>query len=323
MLSCFDVDNLRTHRQLAEAIRAAAMAYVVAGISVIPIRSDGSKRPASYILPEVLDETGTQLRRPWKPFQQHLPAPELLEYWFSTDPQMPLHGIAAVCGQVSGGLELLDFDELASFGPWEAAMRLQAPALLERLVMVESPRPGRHIYFRSSMPQGNQILASKRICDKSDVPGKFKVVIETRGEGGYALVPPSPPECHPTMRPYRYMRTQTLIDVPIVTSEERQLMFELARRQNESPQSMPRGTVSNRPEKENTNSISRSPLIDDFNRRMDWRILLEPHGWVLVRVDTNDVGYWRRPGKTSEFSATTNHGGLDLMTCFTSNAPPR
>ena len=72
-----------------------AKKYIGAGISIIPIRRDGSKAP--YV-------------RKWTPYQQHLANDLELRQWFA---QKQPYGIGVVCGAVSGNLETLDFDEEA------------------------------------------------------------------------------------------------------------------------------------------------------------------------------------------------------------------
>ena len=68
---------------------AAARRYRAAGLSVIPLRPR-EKVPAC----------------PWKPYAQRLPTDEELVHWFSDDS----NNIGIVCGAVSGGLVVLDFD---------------------------------------------------------------------------------------------------------------------------------------------------------------------------------------------------------------------
>ena len=56
---------------------------------------------------------------------------------------------------------------------------------------------------------------------------------------------------------------------------------------------------------------------DDFNTRGDVRAVLEQHGWTCVKGGENE--YWRRPGKTSGWSATLKDG---VFFVFSSNAAP-
>ena len=69
-----------------------ATSYVDSGVSVVPLRLDGSKAPA-------LPAGGVN------EFKKRVATQEELAEWFSTD-----KGIGLLGGPVSGGLEVLDFD---------------------------------------------------------------------------------------------------------------------------------------------------------------------------------------------------------------------
>ena len=69
--------------------------YLAGGLCVIPVHSDGTKRPA---LPT------------WKMFQGRFPTEAEVDLWRT------IHAsLAIVCGLVSGGLEVLDFDQPGLF----------------------------------------------------------------------------------------------------------------------------------------------------------------------------------------------------------------
>src|SRR4051794_24084233 len=76
-----------------------ARKYVAAGLSVIPIKADGSKAPA-------LAE--------WKEFQRGRPTPAELVQWFARGEA----GIGIPCGAVSGGLAALDFETAEVWNRW-------------------------------------------------------------------------------------------------------------------------------------------------------------------------------------------------------------
>jgi putative DNA primase/helicase len=290
----------------------AALAYRRAGLSLIPIATDGSKRPDGRLLPRLQVGDGRN-RATWKPFQERLPSEAELRHWFDR-PNPP--GVAVIGGEVSGHLEQLDFDREAAtiFPAWCELVEAEVPGLTARLSVVTTPRepPGYHVRYRCpevAIP-GNMKLAMDPAAAKDD-----QVLIETRGEGGYALAPGCPPSCHPSGRTYDYHSGPKLSQVQSITAAEREVLIRCARSFDRSVFHVKAtGAAGLRPG-------------DDYNERgPDWPEILEPHGWVLVRQDASRR-YWRRPGKDGPgWSATTgvctNQAGHELFACFSSNAAP-
>jgi len=258
------------------------------GFSVIPIKSDGSKAPAVL----------------WKPYQQRIAKPEELKQWFRNG-----YGIGIVAGKVSGNLEVIDFDDPAAFEPWKRLVgELGGTELVKMLVIVETPRGGFHVYYRcADGVERNQKLAQRKGSD-----GKLKVLIETRGEGGYVVAPGSPKKCHLLKKSYKLLEGN-LTEISTITSEERELLLSAARALNEHIES--KRIISG-----NSDASGNRPG-DDFNTRAQWAEILEPHGWQKVR-ETGEVTHWRRPDKNQGISATTNIGGSNLLYVFSTNGDP-
>jgi hypothetical protein len=271
-----------------------ALAYVDAGLSVLPCRS-GQKRPAAQLLPPAFDpDTGAVLttatghvRHTWKPYQQRLPTHQEIYRWFT---DAAADAVAVLGGAVSGNLEILDFDAPEILGPWgNLVMHIDAD-LLPRLPLVQSPSGGWHVYYRALHVAGNQKLAVDPAQEKP-------TLIETRAEGGYVLAPPS--------RGYTLLRG-TLTEVPVLTPSEQQTLLTAARhfdQREPEPEPRPRPRRSQR-------RLSDTGLRpgDDYNARGDIRALLRRHGWRHVRSDGRQE-YWRRPGKRRSWSATLLDAG--------------
>lgn len=116
----------------------SALAYRESGLSVLPaVRLQ--KRPR---LPG------------WKSFQVQIPQERQIVEWFSK----PEDAICVVTGQVSGNLEMLDFDRGGDrFEAWKQQI---PPDLLARLVIETSQSGGKHVIYRCSEPiNGNMKLA--------------------------------------------------------------------------------------------------------------------------------------------------------------------
>lgn len=258
-----------------------------AGFSVVPVHTDGTKRPAL---------------KEWKPLQERLPTEEELAAWFSNG-----SGLAVIAGRISGNLEILDFDERGLYEEFaQALIDHDCGHLLELFVIVETPRGGTHLYYRCEEPvTGNQKLARRL-----DEDGKPVVRIETRGEGGYALSPPSPDYKLVQGKPH---------EAPILTGDERKMLHRIARMFDlyDDPETV---KIDAPPAKDKDPNRLRPG--DDFNDRGDALEVLVKHGWRVLgrRGDTLTL---QRPGKDGKgISATFNHAGSGYLYVFSTNAAP-
>jgi AAA domain/Bifunctional DNA primase/polymerase, N-terminal len=278
-----------------------ALALRSAGFSLIPIKRDGSKAPEGDLLPG----------KSWNPFRERLATPDELAQWFHHE-RPP--GMAAVCGRISGGLETIDFDKDAEtvFPDWCKLVEDESPGLIARLSITRTPKPGFHVRYRveGGAVEGNQPLARDATGTK---------LIETRGEGGYALIPGCPADCHETGRLYEHHSGSPLERVEVITAAEREILLRCARSFDRSPQ-------EDKAAGKWTFRVGGDGLLpgDDYNQRgPDWGTILV--GWVEVGR-RGQVRYWRRPEKARGWSATTGHctgkDGADLLAVFSSNAQP-
>jgi hypothetical protein len=224
-----------------------------------------------------------------------------------------LLGVAIIGGAISGDLEVLDFDAAAIFAPWCGTVSKLIPSLLARLPLGQTPSDGRHVYYRCPIIKGNLKLAQR-----PNTEGRPETLIETRGEGGYAIIPPSPPQCHPLGKPYRLLRGD-LAYIPSITPEERTILLNAARALNEyvRPGRLITGNAFAR-----QNRAKSDRPGDLFNAQTAWSDILEPCGWTQVG-QRGEVTLWKRPGKRDQgISATTNYAGSELFYCFSSNGYP-
>lgn len=300
----------------ASPLWAAACGYVAASLSVIPIEARPTKKPAYNLLPITGSWPDGGPRRGWKPFESRRPTETELQSWFNS--WCCTCGIAVVCGAVSGGVELIDIDSAEYVVPWLEQVQRRAPGLLDRLVLVRTPRPGLHAYYRCSSIGRSEKLAQKMVIDQATAVSEIKTLIETRGEGGYALIPPTPGHCHPTGRCYEYCTPRTLLDLQEISVQERVLLFEISRSFDEMPRRQPAPPRRATP----PHPVDTRKPGDDFNAHADWTELLERHGWSLSHVDPDGKEHWARPGKVEGTSATLNFEGNGLFHVFSSNADP-
>jgi Bifunctional DNA primase/polymerase, N-terminal/Domain of unknown function (DUF927) len=287
------------------AILDVALALLRAGLSVIPIRADGSKAPVVQ----------------WEPYKFERASEDQAKAWWS-DGQ---YGIAVVCGAVSGNAECIDIDRGALVTPWSDLVESQAPGLTARLCGIRTPRDGSgcHVWYRcpSVTIPGSDKLARERGINPDTGKERLDTLIETRGEGGYALAPGSPPACHETGRPYEHVVGPPLHELPTISAAERQLLIDAAR-------SFDRCGADNQQRPVNPESNGALRPGDDYDLRgPEWSAILGPHGWTLAHTRGDGALYWRRPDKGGPgWSATTGFcvgaDGADLLYVFSSSAAP-
>lgn len=232
----------------------------------------------------------------WEGKSAEMPAIAQIELEFSGD-----FWIAAQAGQISGGLECIDFDDPECYGPWLDVLEAYGlKDVLESCYVQQTPKGGFHVVYRAEGVDwdkaGNLKLASKHTSE-----GK-KTRIETRGEGGYFLIAPSPGYAP---------KGGNLGRLPVLSAHQRRMLLDTARTFDIAPKKPyvtggAEGTV--KPGK-------------DYDAKTDWGEVLS--GWVKDH-ERNGVGYWIRPGKKrgEGISATTGYAGTDLLYVFSSNASP-
>lgn len=277
-------------------VSAAAKAAFDAGLCVIPPREDGSKAPISE----------------WKQYQTKRPDQVQLSAWYGSNRK---HGVGVITGAVSHNLECLEFDDpLAYLAYKEAAGPAGLVPLVDRIeagYMETTPGLGFHWFYYCEEVGGNTKLARrpKTPEEMKDPNDKVKVMIETRGEGGFVITAPSHGPVHPSSKPY-ILNSGDFSTITTITPSERAELFRLAK-------AMDMLTADRHVERRAEERTGRPG--DDFNARADWEDILAPHGWVRV-YSRGTTTYWRRPGKKDGVSATTNHAGSDLFYVFSSSS---
>ena len=181
-----------------------AKEYYHSGLSIIPI---GEKK-----LP-----IGS-----WKKNQT-----ELIEPSFSS-----CVGIGIVCGEVSGGVECIDIDQKYSldgklFDNYKNLIAQADKNLLKKLVVQSTPSGGYHFVYKCATIEGNKKLANRHTTEAEKLENpkdKIRVLVETRGIGGYFMVAPSDG--------YKVIYGD-LKQISILSALEREILFVCARTLNE------------------------------------------------------------------------------------------
>lgn len=138
--------------------------------SIIPIMHK-DKRPDWRLLPQEWDPIDRNHKPAWKPFQSRRATLEERTKWFSTP-----HNLAVIGGKISNNLAIIDFDNPSAYDCW-AAEHPDYPTV--------KTAQGFHVWVRYGQ---NKVPPNTEIA-LADAPGVK--VGEIRGEGGYAVAPPS------------------------------------------------------------------------------------------------------------------------------------
>ena len=263
-----------------------------AGLCILPVARDGSKRPDV---------------RTWTPYQRERPTSEQMRA-FQFERR---HGFGMIAGLVSGRRGAWDFDCPDTYRAFVEAANAsglgKAVRRIEAGYCDETPAGGRRwiVQYAERVVWRDTTLARRPGGDREP---KIRTLIELPT---FAILAPSHGATHPSGRPY-LRASGSFHTIAAVTAEEHADLVALARTFDamRRPHARERGitaSAGNRPG-------------DVFNRSAHWRGILEPAGWCHV-LDRGDVAYWRRPGKTHGVSATTNLGGRDRLYVFTSSTP--
>ena len=207
-------------------------------------------------------------------------------------------GIGIVCGKVSGGVECIDIDSKYDltgnlFDNYKNLINEIDKDLLKKLVVQSTPSGGYHFVYRCETIEGNKKLANRHTteAEKAENPkDKIRVLIETRGEGGYFMVAPS--------NGYKVIYGD-LNQISILSALERETLLACAKSLNEVFEFV-------KPNKTYLKVLSEnvSPL-DEWNKRGDVLTLLENEGWV-VTFNMGAKYYLLRPAGDGTHSSDWN-----------------
>lgn len=216
------------------------------------------------------------------------------------------YGIAMICGEASGGLECIDFDNHFGDAKETISEFIKTPEIEElyhkhNFPIESTPSGGYHLIYQCSRVTGNQKLARKPQWDEKTRKWKPDAIIETRGEGGYFVVDPTP----------GYKVVRNVIEfIPEISPEEREIILSVCKSFNTWTD---REIKQPFEEKERPGDIynNKHESIDDAVR------CLKSAGWAESRP-----GMWRRPDKKDGISATFGKVAPNVFYVFSSSAYP-
>lgn len=294
------------------SVLLAALGLLERGFSVLPLRA-----------PDHDERDGYAVKSPTIPWKRLQSAPMSADQARNLFPEGICLGL--IGGAVSGNLECIDLERPADFEPWWELLQenLGETDWLASLVIERTFRGGYHVIYRcrevaipgntklaqlpapadwpagAVMPPGSEFVgqpwAPPMACPD------WHAGSETRGEGGYFMVWPSP----------GYEMVQgSLGSPPEITAEQRDELLSAARFLDELRAAKHEGVVA-APARPRSTGRERSP-IEAFKERADHRALLGRAGWTETGRRCGSRDLWRRPGKSKGYSATWDGNGLKV-----------
>jgi hypothetical protein len=282
----------------------AARQWYDAGYCVVPSHEDGGKRPFGA----------------WKQYQTERPTWEQVEAWLGTGRYT---GIGVITGAVSGNVEMIELegpepDAVQAFNKIRAKAANYADidlagtfAKVGQGCTERSAGGGLHMFVRCTKPvPGNTKLAA-------DEQGH--VIAETRGEGGFVIVAPTPARSgHGDGTIYMLMPNSAPDKTPTIDDQDLEaLHFVIAEALHihTEPVTLPGVSESQTgtptPVAASQGQEQGLAPWDDYARRTSWAAILAPLGWQQGMTAPDGRTHWTRPGKAPSegASATTIEDG--------------
>ena len=252
------------------------------------------------------------------------------------------YGVGLVCGKSSeleaAMLECIDIDlkyDISGnlYDRFKSLIHEMNSELLKKLVVQKTRSGGYHFIYRCKKIEGNLKLANrptteqekqetyketyekeslagksddeaKKVAEKSSLNDKVRVLLETRGIGGYIAIAPT--------QGYEFVY-KDIYCIETITEEERDTLITIARQFNqviEEPSYVPQ----NRDFKK---EYGLSPF-DDYNKRGDVINLLQSYGWAFVSNKGNKT-IFKRPGQTTALSSGNFDHNKNWFSVFTTS----
>lgn len=315
---------------MRDQIKNAALHHAAAGLSVMPTINDKKGKPKKPAVSGWEDLQAVALSQDELSalFAGHA-VRKKSEQDEGIKPYGPIAGLALICGDVSGGVELIDVDSAKDpHGTiWDDLCNAIAyddliAGIFKELYIEKTVSGGYHILYRYQVPEGRKRAGNLTLAlaARTDPDKKGPTIIETRGAGGYCVIDPTP----------GYETVQgDLQDLPVIELAQRDRLIELCR--GLSYEIAPEAPTAVAPAPLRRQADGLSPF-DDYNARATLDTvaeILQAHRWTIAGRRPEKI-FILRPDDgtvTSEQSGNITmisgpQGSVALLSVFSSNAAP-
>ena len=244
----------------------------------------------------------------WKSFQDEQTTQDVEVIFFGHTESIALltgHGIEVIDIDVKYFLEHHNITNI-----WDSIYYAVGSETFEKMLITRTMSGGFHVIYKTTVSEGNQKLASRYTLDseKKNEHDKIKVLLETRGEGGYILIPPS--------QGYSFDNPSiTFENIPTLTDEQRNGVISACRSFDEIQETYTQ-TKAAIPIEVLGDGMS---TIEAYNKMTTCDEILERNGWQKKYQNEKNV-HFVRPGKTLREGVGCGYSPtLNLVRVFTSS----
>jgi len=248
----------------------------------------------------------------WKKYQESQTEEEVRTLFSSPKAK----AIALLTGQ---GIEVIDIDAKYALDKdkfvrevFDAAFMAIDVDKYMALTKSRTVSGGYHLIYKTNVSEGNQKLASRYTTKEEQKTDKdtVRVLLETRGEGGYILIPSS--------QGYEWDNpNKTLDNLVTLTDDERNSLIAAMKAFEETREAFTRS----KPKVEHHHKetlVGHKSTIDDYNEKTSVSDLLQEAGWrFMYHSNGNDM--YRRPGKDSGCISAGVSLEMNLVRVFTTS----
>lgn len=261
------------------------MEYIDRGWSLMPIGTN--KRLNWEFIPKTDEGKFT-----WLPFQQERATHDTVTKWCAS-PRTT--GLALVCGDISGGMRCIDFDDPKTFEAWG---RLIGDRSELNGCLVQKTFKGYQVLHQSLKLGGNQVFA---FAPDPDSKKGMRPIAETRENGGYCLLGGS---LHPEGVYYTWLKNYNDLNaLQFVPIEKQDRWDSLARSLNQVVEAK---ELITKVERTSPEMLSKAAIVmKEFSRQHPVTEYLERFGYHHPVH-----GVYVRPGGEKHSAATYERDGV-------------
>lgn len=253
----------------------------------------------------------TDNKRPvcsWKDFRENQTQEQIKA--MHTKYASKIYGLAVLCVD---GVEVIDIDAKYCLDGTltENYLKSVLSAIgadnADKLTLSMTQSGGAHLIYRTNIIEGNQKLAQRATVEGED--GTTRVLIETRGEGGYFVVPPTP----------NYEFDNVSVDgfAPLVPDAWRKAFIDCAKQFDELDTNHQTRSAAPTPP---TIQGAHLTTIEAFNENHTAFELLEAAGWEFAYT-RGENDYLVRPGKKKRDGISAGYNNAKrLVYIFTTSS---